>query len=107
MKELRRRGYSVVQCNYRNALGEIDIIARDRRTIVFIEVKTRRSRRFGDAKYAVTTAKQRKLSMVALAYLKEEGLLNRRARFDVMTIRLENRTPTVELVKNAFTLAYG
>lgn len=105
-KDLKRRGYKVLSCNYRNGLGEIDIIARDGNCIVFVEVKTRRSGRFGDAKYAVTPAKQRKMSMVALAYLKEQGLMDHRARFDVVTVRMDRTCPLIELIKNAFTLAY-
>lgn len=107
MKSLKRQGYKILSCNYRNVLGEIDIIARDGRCIVFVEVKTRRSSRFGDAKYSVTAAKQRKLSMVALSYLKEQKLIDHSARFDVVTIRMDHTVPHIELIKNAFVVAYA
>jgi putative endonuclease len=107
VKSLKRQGYKILSCNYRNVLGEIDIIARDGRCIVFVEVKTRRSSRFGDAKYSVTAAKQRKLSMVALSYLKEQKLIDHSARFDVVTIRMDHTVPHIELIKNAFVVAYA
>jgi len=66
---LKKNGYRILEQNYRTDLGEIDIIAKDKDTLVFIEVKARTSYRFGDPKYAVTQKKQRKISMVALSYL--------------------------------------
>lgn len=105
-RELKRRGYKILEQNYRNRLGEIDIVARDGDTLVFVEVKTRRSRRFGRARYAVTPAKQHKISMVALAYLKASGKLNSRARFDVVAIDAAGDGTTIEIIKNAFSLAH-
>ena len=67
---LKNNGYKIIEQNYRNQLGEIDIIAKEKKTIVFVEVKSRRSIRFGSPKWAVTPKKQRKISMVALYYLK-------------------------------------
>ena len=87
-------------------MGEIDIIAKDKETIVFIEVKARRSYRFGNPKWAVTPKKQRKISMVALYYLKATNQNNAKARFDVVTIYSKQDKPEIEIVKNAFELAY-
>jgi putative endonuclease len=104
---LRKRGYKIVATNYRTQLGEIDIIARDGDTLVFIEVKARHSGRFGSPKWALTPRKQRKISMVALYYLKTTGQSDAKARFDVVSIRSDAVRPEVEIIRNAFDLLYG
>ena len=103
---LRQRGYRIVRQNYRTRLGEIDIVARDGRTLVFVEVKVRRSPRFGSAKAAVTAAKRRRISMVALQYLKTEADADAQARFDVVAVDQTGTEPRLELVQNAFEMAY-
>lgn len=103
---LRRSGYRIVETNYRNRIGEIDIIARERDTLVFVEVKARRSARYGSPKHAVTQPKQRKITMTALAYLKETGQSQAKARFDVVAVHGEGRTAVIELIRNAFEMAY-
>jgi putative endonuclease len=105
-RHLKKCGYKILVQNYRNKIGEIDIIARDGDTIVFVEVKTRRNDHFGGPKWAVTFHKQRKISMVALSYLKEFQLHDRRARFDVVAVLENDKKPAVEIIKNAFELAY-
>jgi putative endonuclease len=105
-KYLKKNGYKILQQNYRTKLGEIDIIAKDKDTIVFVEVKARRSLQFGNPKWAVTPKKQRKISMVALYYLKSAKLSHARARFDVVCIHRMNDKNGVEMIKNAFELAY-
>jgi len=104
---LKQRGYTILETNYRTPLGEIDIIARDRGTIVFVEVKARRSLGFGGPKWAVTPKKQRKISMVALYYLKTTRQSQAKARFDVVAIRSLGQPPQVEIIQNAFDLLYG
>ena len=104
---LKRRGYTILETNYRTPLGEIDIIARDRDTLVFVEVKARRSLGFGGPKWAVTPKKQRKISMVALYYLKTTRQSQVKARFDVVAIRSLAEPPQVEIIRNAFDLLYG
>ena len=103
---LKRKGYAKIITNYRNSLGQIDIVARDKKTICFIEVKARRSRRFGQPVEAVTDSKQRKISQVALLFLKQNGLLSSSARFDVISISYLDIRPEIKLVKNAFDLDY-
>jgi putative endonuclease len=105
-RHLKKNGYRILEQNYRTSLGEIDIIAADRDTIVFVEVKARKSGRFGDPKWAVTLRKQRKISMVALHYLKATQQDQVKARFDVVSINASGDAPGIELVKNAFELAY-
>jgi putative endonuclease len=103
---LKKHGYKIVNRNYRTKIGEIDIIAKDGDTIVFIEVKARKTKGY-NPKEAVTKSKKRKISMVALYYLKSTRQSNARARFDVVSIGSKNNAIAVEIVKNAFELAYG
>ena len=103
---LKQNGYKIIEQNYRNRMGEIDIIAKEKKTIVFVEVKSRRSIRYGNPKLAVTPKKQRKISMVALYYLKTTKQIDVKARFDVVAITSNRDEPQIEIVKNAFDLAY-
>jgi putative endonuclease len=105
-KQLAKEGYRILKRNYRTRLGEIDIIAEEEGVIAFIEVKARKSNRYGTPRHAVTPAKQKKISMVALAYLKETNQFGKKARFDVVTINPDNGNSKVSLIKNAFDLAY-
>ena len=103
---LKKNGYKILEQNYRTRLGEIDIIARDKKTLVFVEVKSRRSIRYGSPKWSVTHQKQRKISMVALQYLKKTRQTDTAARFDVVAVISNRDEPQIEVVKNAFELAY-
>jgi putative endonuclease len=105
-RHLKKKGYKILERNYRTKLGEIDIIASDKDTIVFVEVKSRRSWQFGNPKEAVTFEKQRKISKVALYYLKSNNRSNSRARFDVVAVTVTRDKPQIEIIKNAFELAY-
>ncbi|MFC1798594.1 YraN family protein [Thermodesulfobacteriota bacterium] len=102
VKYLKKQKYKLLVQNYRTKFGEIDIIARDRKTLVFIEVKARKSDQFGHPKGAVTYQKQKRISRVTLHYLKETGQNDVKARFDVVSIRLKNGKPEIEVIKNAF-----
>ena len=95
-KHLKARGYRILAQNYRARRGEIDLIARDGEFIVFVEVKTRRSLKFGLPQAAVTLQKQRQISKVALAYLQSRNLMDAPCRFDVIAIHL---SPQLELLK--------
>jgi len=103
---LKKKGYKILEQNYTCPVGEIDVIARDRKTTVFVEVKTRRTLSYGSARLAITPRKQRKISMVALYYLKSNQQMRQRARFDVVTVQSSNGTLNIDLIKNAFELAY-
>lgn len=103
---LKGKGYKILKRNYKNALGEIDIIAFDKgSTLCFIEVKTRNSERCGTAVDAVTAFKQRQISRSALLYLKENNQLDKKARFDVVSITSLNERAEFVLIKNAFELS--
>ncbi len=106
VRYLKKSGYKILEQNYRTKLGEIDIIAKDKGTIAFIEVKGRRSDNYGNPKWAITPKKQRKISMVALYYLKDTNQSGEKARFDVVAITSDYDNPRIEIVKNAFELAY-
>lgn len=106
IRALEKKGYKILALNHRSKLGEIDIIAKEGGTLAFVEVKTRRTDGFGNPKTAVTPQKQRKISRVALDYLKRTGQINEKARFDVVAIRLWPGHPEIEIIKNAFDLAY-
>lgn len=106
LRRLKEMGYREVARNYRSPLGEIDVVAWDGDTLVFVEIKTRRDRPLAYAKEAVHAGKQRKLSMLALAYLKEHDLQGVKARFDVVAVSVMGRTLQMEVVRNAFDLAY-
>jgi putative endonuclease len=103
-QELERRGYSVVARRYRRRGGEIDIIALDGETLVFIEVKARDSHGYGLAAEAVTAIKQRRLAAVALDYVVRHHVHDCPCRFDVVAIQLTSKGPEIELFQNAFAM---
>ncbi len=104
-RHLKRQGYKLITRNYRTKIGEIDIIAREGGTLVFIEVKARQSTRYGSPKAAVTPRKQHQIAKVALWYLKETDQLRAKARFDVVAVSRKDGEATIEIVRNAFELS--
>jgi putative endonuclease len=102
---LRDSRYVILERNYRCLLGEVDLIALDGQTVVFVEVKTRAQSAFGSPFDAVDRRKQRQLERVANYYLVHHRLRDRDARFDVVGVWWENGEPRSELVKNAFDAA--
>lgn len=101
--ELRRRGYAILARRYRTRYGEIDIVARDGSTIVFVEVKARRDERFGTAAAAVTGWKQLRIARMAADYLVRHRLADVPSRFDVVAIDYGDLKPRVEVYTHAFT----
>lgn len=100
---LIKSGYRIMTRNFRNYLGEIDIVACDKDVICFIEVRTRRGMfSHENALSSVNFAKQRRLSRLALSFLKEMKLLERRARFDVISVSLGDIENDIFLLKDAF-----
>ena len=100
--ELVRRGYAIVERRYRTRFGEIDIIAKDEATIVFVEVKTRMTQDFGGAAAAMTGWKQRRITRMAVDYLTRHDLHECPCRFDVVAIDFEGAQPCVIVYPNAF-----
>ncbi len=100
---LRKRGYELLEKNFRTRFGEMDVIAKKDDSIVFIEVKTRRNERFGIPAEAVDWRKRQKLTRVAQAYLQAHGLENQAARFDVLSVTWDGTTePAFFLLEDAF-----
>lgn len=100
---LKKRGYHIVETNFRCREGEIDIIARDKDYLVFIEVRTRRGSSFGTPEESVAAAKKEKLTSLAFAYLQTHRKSPSLWRFDVVAIELgqEGHISRLELIKNA------
>jgi putative endonuclease len=104
---LERLRYRVIERNFRCKGGEVDIIARDGKTLVFVEVKTRKNAAYGPPQLAVTPFKQRQISKAALTWLAKNRRLDEGARFDVVAITLDpSGAPLIEHIPNAFDLAY-
>ena len=103
---LKKLGYHIIVRNYRCRTGEIDIIARDGTTLVFIEVKTRASLTFGTPAMAITVKKQRQISRAAENYLAQNHLFDDSARFDVISVFLPVgcKKNQIDHIKNAFDL---
>jgi putative endonuclease len=102
---LKRLGYRILARHVDSPLGELDIIAVDGRTIVFVEVKTRTSTGAGHPSDAIDERKERRMTQAALAYLKAQGLLQYSARFDVVAITWPadaRRATSIEHFPNAF-----
>ena len=106
LKKMKDLGYKCIIRNYRCSLGEVDLIAKDGKTLVFVEIKTRRRKSLGYAKEAITERKKRQLSKVALAYMKANDCSHMKSRFDVVAINIINGKSEIEVVRNAFDLAY-
>ena len=104
---LVRQRYVIIERNYRKPYGEVDIIAQDGDTVVFVEVKTRKSLGFGSATEAVDVRKQRHISRIAQEYMQSRSLFGSPARFDVIAVQLDsdNRPAAIDHIKNAFDCA--
>ena len=106
---LKRLRYKIVARGYRTQEGELDLVAVDGRTVVFIEVKTRESHDAGHPAEAVDEAKQKRITRLALAYLKRHQLLDYPARFDVIAVTWppQAKRPTIEHFRHAFEAHAG
>ena len=102
---LLKKGYKILERNYRLRSGEIDLIALDQNVMVFIEVKTKISRDFGKPVQAVTPHKQDQISRVAISYIQRKGWANKDCRFDVLSLEVSGEKAFVTHYKNAFPLS--
>lgn len=104
-EDLRRKGWKVQAVNYRCRMGELDIVAKNKLYIIFVEVKLRKSAQYGTAAEAVTLAKQRKLRAAAELYLQEYPT-RLQPRFDVAEVYapqgVQTKNPSVSYIENAF-----
>lgn len=100
---LVRKGYAILARRYRTRIGEIDIVARDGPTVVFVEVKARQGGAFGDGAEAVGPRKQQRIGTMALLYLARHNLVDVPVRFDVVSVQVgEAGSPRVEVFQQAF-----
>jgi putative endonuclease len=103
--ELRRRGYAILARRYRTRRGELDIVARDGDTLVFVEVKARRATGYGTPQEAVTWEKRRRLAAMADDFLARARLGAVPCRFDVVAVRMGSADPDrVEVYPGAFVV---
>ncbi len=100
---LARRGYRIVERNCRSRWGELDVVAYDGDTLVFVEVKARRGTQFGDPAFAVDRRKQRRLVRLAQQYLSYRRLGEPLCRFDIVVVdERPEGPPRVDVITNAF-----
>ena len=100
--ELERRGYVVLDRRYRTRAGELDIVAQHGDYVVFVEVKARSDRSFGDPEEAVTSLKQQKMVWMATDYLARKKLQDVPCRFDVVAVNAQSDPPVVMVLEDAF-----
>jgi len=102
---LKKKGYKIIDTNYRCREGEIDIIARKKDCLVFIEVRAKASTGFGSPEESMTSAKRDKLVSCALTYMSEHQGLPESWRIDFVAVELDNngKAKRIELIENAIT----
>ncbi len=104
-KFLKNKRYRILHRNYKTKMGQIDIIGFDKDSVCFIEVKTRSSDKFGPPELSITASKERKLSQLALSFIKRYKLTDYPARFDVLSIIIDSKgQKSFKLIKDAFEL---
>ena len=99
---LKRSGYSILHKNFKCKLGEIDLIAKDGRVIVFVEVRTRFTSTYGSPIESILWRKRKKITMLANFYITKFGLENENFRFDVVSVTKDDGHLNIELIKDAF-----
>lgn len=106
-KYLLENGYQILNTNFRTRFGEIDVVAELQDTIIFVEIKTRRSTRYGLPGEAVNFHKQVQYSKLALYYLQKYHLLDEKARFDVLEVYAESTGFIINHIQDAFSFQGG
>ncbi|MFO7887486.1 MAG: YraN family protein [Eubacteriales bacterium] len=99
-KYIEKKGYKILESNYRNFIGEIDIIAKNNETIIFIEVKSRKTKKYGLPREAVTKRKIDKIRKCSLLYIRDNNIYNNPLRFDVVEVYINEKI--INHIKNAF-----
>ncbi|WP_457571354.1 YraN family protein [Desulfovulcanus sp.] len=104
---LRKKGYKILDRNWRCNFGELDLVCRHKQVIVFVEVKTRSASTSVLPSEALTHHKRKRLLKTATLYLSKNGLWDQRCRFDLICVILENNSADIEHVQNAFEFTYA
>ncbi len=100
---LAEKGFEIIERNYRYGKGEIDIVAKDKDEIVFVEVKSRKNLEFGDPEYALTKNKQAQVRKICAAYLYDKNIEETDCRIDVVAILFRGKEePIIRHIENAF-----
>lgn len=102
-KFLINKGYKIIDMNYKNKIGEIDIIALDKDVLVFVEVKSRTSNIYGNPYEAVNFKKQKKIVYASLIYLKYKKILDMQLRYDIIEVYLTKKYK-INHIENAFCI---
>jgi putative endonuclease len=102
LRFLREQGYEIIRQNYRTPKGEIDLIARSDTTLIFIEVKTRRSKKFGSPEEAVDRTKQNRIRSIAKYFVSQYQLFEHDCRFDIVSVIHEGNSIRIKHIQNAF-----
>ncbi len=102
VKYLRQNGYEILEQNFYYQHGEIDIVAKEKDILVFVEVKSRRSTKFGEPEESVTPKKQELLRRTAEGYVLEKNLHNIECRFDVVSVVLKDGKAVCKLLRDCF-----
>lgn len=102
VRYLKKEGYEILQTNFRFERAEVDVVARQGEALVFVEVKSRRSKSFGGPEEAVTPRKQQQLHKAAEGYLFEHGIDDVECRFDVLAIYFHGGKASIDYIQNAF-----
>jgi putative endonuclease len=102
-KYLTKKGFEIIERNYHYSHGEIDIVAKDKGWLVFVEVKTRLNLEFGEPEYAINPKKIKQIKKVAELYLFDKEIEEADCRFDVVAVLLDDETnPKINHYENAF-----
>ncbi|MBC8186093.1 YraN family protein [candidate division KSB1 bacterium] len=101
---LEKKGYEIIETNYRFGRGEIDIIVRKGDLLVFVEVKTQKHGDFGDPINWINRRKQRQIGTIAKGYLYENNIMDMDCQFDVITLKYEEGAYQINHIENAFWL---
>ena len=99
---LTNKGFHILDRNYRYERGEVDIVAEDNNVLVFIEVKARHTKMFGEPEDAVTPSKRVKIRKIADGYLFKHDIDDRECRFDIIAIDYQQQKPVIRHIENAF-----
>jgi putative endonuclease len=104
VRALKKARYKILERNFRTPAGEIDVVARHRKFLVFVEVRTRSSIEFGLPQETIQAKKRKRLATAALWYLQKNRLGDAECRFDVVAVVKENENakPQIEIIKDAF-----
>jgi putative endonuclease len=102
---LEKKGYRILEKNFKYGKGEIDIIAMDNNTLVFVEVKTKFSEGYGEPEEWVTRRKQAQIGRVAMGYLQKKSIKDMDCRFDVVSIvKMKEKANEIRHIEDAFWL---